>query len=132
MAVACLIAVTLNARAQDEDPGFLTTARSGGGVVDFGSPNAVTNRIAEDAQPREALVRERLVQPWFDWKESLQERTGVSLGLDYSSLFLTADNSIGEDDASSGMVRFFGSWDAVARNTGNTGSLVWKIENRHR
>jgi porin len=85
---------------------------------DFGGPNAVTNRIAEDADPREALVRERLVQPWFDWKESLQDRTGVSLGLDYSSLFLWSDPSIGDDKASSGMV--------------NTGSLIWKVENRHR
>lgn len=130
--MACLIAATLNARAQDEDPGLLTTAHAGGGAVDFGSPNAVTNRIAEDAEPREALVKERLVQPWFDWKESLQERTGVGLGLDYSSLFLWSDPSIGDDKASSGMVRFFGSWDAVGRDTKNTGSLVWKVENRHR
>jgi porin len=119
-------------QAQDADPGFLTTARAGGGFVNFGSPNAVTNRIEEDAEPREALVKERALQPWFDWKESLQERTGVGLGLDYTSLFLAADNSAGEDNSSSGMLRFFGSWDAVGHGTKNTGSLIWKIENRHR
>ncbi len=30
------------------------------------------------------------------------------------------------------MVRFFGSWDLVGRESGNTGALVWKVEHRHR
>jgi porin len=30
------------------------------------------------------------------------------------------------------MVRFFGSWDLVGRESGNTGALVWKIEHRHK
>jgi len=132
LSMACLIAVTSTAQAQDETPGFATTARAGGGVVDFGSPNSVTNRIAEDAQAREALVEERALQPWFDWKDSLYERTGVSIGLDYSSIFLTSNNNAGEDDASSGIFRFYGSWEATGRGTKNTGSLVWKVENRHR
>ena len=120
-------------QAQDEPPaGLATTARAAGGVIKFGSPNKVENRIAEDARPREALVEERVLQPWFDWKESLYESTGVSLGLDYSNFFLAANNDFGKDSASSGMIRFFGSWEAVNRGSKNTGSLVWKIENRHR
>ena len=29
------------------------------------------------------------------------------------------------------MVRFYGSWDAIGRESGNTGTLVWKVEHRH-
>lgn len=97
----------------------------------FGSPDAVENQIAEDAQTREALVKERALQPWFDWKTGLQERTGFSFGIDYSSLYFGADNTTGEDSASGGMVRFFGAWDLVGRESGNTGALVWKVEHRH-
>jgi len=107
--------------AQDSDAG-----------ANFGGPDAVDNRIADDARPREALVKKRALQPWFDWKESLKERTGISLGFDYSSLFLTANNTAGEDDASGGIFRFYGSWDAIGRGTKNTGTLVWKVEHRHR
>lgn len=114
-----LVSTVVNARNDDDG-------------LRFGGPDAVDNRIQQDAKPREAFVKERALQPWFDWKDSLYETTGVSLGLDHSSLFLTADNSIGKDDASAGMIRFYGSWEAVGRGTKNVGSLVWKVENRHR
>jgi porin len=127
----CLAAISVHAPAQETGEGTPSGARDGD-VVHFGGPNAVGNRIEDDAKPREALVKERALQPWFDWKESLMERSGVSLGLDYSSLFLAADNSAGADDASAGMFRFYGSWEAVGRGTKNSGALVWKVENRHR
>ena len=121
-----------HARAQEASSDLLTTARVGGGVVKFGGPESVARRIEDDVEPREAIVKERALQPWFDWKESLLERSGVSFGLDYSNVFLWSDPSNGTNDASSGMLRFYGSWEAVGRGTANTGSLVWKIENRHR
>ena len=98
----------------------------------FGSPDSVGNLIADDAKSIPALVQERLLDPWFEWKGSLQERHGLSFGVDYSALYLGSDNSLGEDNASGGMVRFFGSWDLVGRGTKNTGAFVWKIEHRHR
>ena len=42
------------------------------------------------------------------------------------------NDSLGEDNASGGMVRFFGYWDLVNRGGPNKGSLNWKIENRHK
>jgi porin len=97
----------------------------------FGSPDAVENQIADDAQSIPALIKERWLDPWSKWKTDLKENTGFSFGLDYSALYLGADNSLGRDDASAGMLRFFGSWDLVGRGTKNTGALVWKVEHRH-
>ena len=91
-------------------------------------------RIADDAASRPSFVEERLLDPWFDWKQGLQEDTGFSFGLDYSSLYLQSseDGASGDDSAASGMLRVFGSWDLVGRGTKNTGAAVWKIEHRHR
>ena len=99
--------------------------------IGFGSPNATENLIADDAQPVTAFVKERVLDPWFEWKASLQDEHGISLGLDYSALYLGASDSLGEDSASGGMVRFFGSWDLAGRGGKNSGALVWKVEHRH-
>ena len=51
----------------------------------------------------------------------------------YSAVYMQA-NTVPENadkSASSDMVRFYGSWDAVNRKTSNTGGLVWKLEYRH-
>ena len=44
---------------------------------------------------------------------------------------VAADPEGAEDQASSGMVRFYGAWDLVGRESGNSGAFVWKVENRH-
>ena len=66
-----------------------------------------------------------------DWKNGIAERTGFNWSLDYSALFMSVNDSPGEDTASGGMVRFFGYWDLVNRGGPNKGSLNWKVENRH-
>jgi porin len=98
----------------------------------FGGPDAVENVISDDAKPISALIKERVTDPWFEWKKGLQEETGFSFGVDYSSLLLTAEGSTGNDNASGGMARLFGAWDLVGRGTKDTGALVWKVEHRHR
>lgn len=107
-----------------------TTASSSAPL--FGGPGAVENQIDTDAEPVSALMKERVLQPWFEWKTSLQEQTGLSFGLDYIGLYLGADNSAGEDKAAGGILRFFGSWDLIGRGSPNSGALVWKVEHRHR
>ncbi len=97
----------------------------------FGSPDAVENQIADDAKPRSALIDGRASQSWFDWKTALQNDHGLSLGVDYTGVYLGANESLGDDSASGGMIRFFGSWDLVGRGTKNTGAFVWKVEHRH-
>ena len=102
-------------------------------AANFGGPDAVENTIADDAATVPSMVEERLLGPWFKWKQELQDDTGFSFGLDYTPLYLksSADGFSGEDKASSGMLRVFGAWDLVGRGTPNTGAFVWKIEHRH-
>jgi len=123
LALACLLMAAVPVVAQDADGG-----------KNFGSPDAVDNQIADDAAPSGAALGDRLLQPWFDWKAGLQEKRGLSFGIDYSSVWMGSSEAglSGIDDASSGMVRFFGSWDLFGRGTKNTGGLVWKVEHRHK
>ena len=93
----------------------------------FGGPNAVENQLRNDAE----IDRPTIFEHWFDWKAELAEKHGLSFSIDYSAVYLGASESPGDDRASSGMVRFFGSWDLVGRGTKNTGAFVWKVEHRH-
>ena len=58
------------------------------------------------------------------------DRGGPSFGVDYSTVFLGATESLGRDESGGGMVRFFGSWE-LAGGESHTGTLVWKVEHRH-
>lgn len=109
-----------------------SNGKQGGG---FGGPDTVENLLADDAAEKQGLIKDKaLLQPWFDWKKSLQEDYGLSFGIDYSSAFFaTSKNGASGDDLfASGMVRFYGAWDIIGRGTKDTGALVWKIEHRHR
>lgn len=99
----------------------------------FGGPNATENIIEDDAKITGAVVKKRITQPWFDWKAKMQEEHGFSIGVDYTALGLTSSEkgASGDDNAASGMVRLFGSWDLVGRGTKNTGAIVYKVEHRH-
>jgi len=89
--------------------------------ANFGSPEAVENRIAADRKSREQPLKERLGEH------------GLNLALDYSAVALSASDVLPDsnDSASGGMVRFYGSWHALNRGKPNSGSLVWKVEHRH-
>ena len=99
----------------------------------FGGPDAPDNLIEDDARTKPATITKRATQGWFDWKKKVQDEHGFSIGLDYTALNLTSNEkgASGEDNAASGMIRVFGSWDLVGRGTKNTGALVYKLENRH-
>lgn len=94
-------------------------------------PDEVENLIAQD-RGADPLYQSRLTTPLRDWRDGVAERTGLNLSLDYTALYVGVSDSPGEEEAGSGMVRFFGFWDLVGRGGGNKGSLNWKVENRHR
>jgi porin len=102
-------------------------------AANFGGPNAVGNTIEDDARSKAASISRRATQGWFDWKQKLQKDHGFSLGLDYTPVyFKSSKNGVsGEDKASGGMLRVYGSWGLAGRGTKNTGSLVYKISHRH-
>ena len=99
----------------------------------FGGPNAVGNVLEDDARSKPATITKRVTQGWFDWKKKVQDDHGFSIGIDYTAVGLASSEKggSGEDNAGSGMVRLFGSWDLVGRGTKNTGALVYKLEHRH-
>ncbi|MBW3138252.1 carbohydrate porin [Ferrimonas balearica] len=87
----------------------------------FGGPNAVDNQLKEDQKQHEVSARER-------WAEF-----GLNLGVDYFLVGLWASDALpqSDDNAFSGVGRFYGSWALLNREGANTGSLVWKLEHRY-
>jgi len=100
----------------------------------FGSPDSVENLIEDDARKTGALIEKRIIEPWFEWKKSIQKKHGLSLGIDYTAAMLrsNATGVSGENNAAAGMLRFFGSWDLAGQGTKNTGAFIWKLEHRHK
>jgi porin len=95
------------------------------------SLDEVENQIKLDREAN-PLYESKLLAPIHEWKNGVAERTGFNWSLDYSAAFMGVNNSPGEDNAGSGMVRFFGFWDLVNRGGPNKGSLNWKVEHRHK
>ena len=91
--------------------------------------------MKEDEREKEPLVRvpaiDQVLAPWYDWKSRFNKAYGISFGLDYNVLALLATDSLGEEGAAGGIFRFFGNWTVTGRDSGNTGSMVFKVENRH-
>ncbi|MGR5243328.1 carbohydrate porin [Vibrio sp. PNB23_22_6] len=90
-------------------------------AANFGSPNTVGNTLAETKHENES------------WREALEEEHNLTFGLDYQALGLSATDPVtgGDDTASSGVARFYGTWNLVGLESGNVGGLVWKVEHRH-
>jgi porin len=102
----------------------------------FGGPGSVGADLREDDEIGKPWFRfegiDGAFQPWFDWKGRLNDDYGLSFGLDYTALGQAVTDSPGEDGAAGGIFRFFGDWTLCGRESGNTGSIVYKVENRHR
>ena len=99
-------------------------------------PSSVESMLLQDQAISEPALAPRwareLTRPYFDFKQDLQDRHDLAIGGDYNLLYQHADNSPGEDNAAGGVIRFFGAWTATGKGTPDTGSLVFKVENRHR
>jgi len=99
----------------------------------LGGPDAVENQMELDRADKDVLFESKYLEPYFEWKDGIKEKHGLSFGTDYTSVYLSAnDNLPGTDDYSaSGMIRFFGTWEILGRGTANTGALNFKIDHRH-
>ena len=99
----------------------------------FGGPGSVPGQLAEDARLKESLTDVSLPQNYTDWKENLRKEHGLSFTLDYTVGFVGATNTLYDDDSfSGGAARLYGSWELVGRESGNTGTFIFKAEHRHR
>jgi len=104
-------------------------------VPEFGGPSSVGAGLRQDDETKAGLIRlnflDRALKPWFDFKGRVNKRIGLAFGLDYTAIYQIATKSPGEDDAAGGIFRFFGSWTLFGRDSGNTGTFTYKVENRH-
>jgi porin len=101
--------------------------------ANFGGPDAVESLIESDKADKDVLLESDLFKPVLTWKEDLSEKYGLSLGSDYTSVYLAANDNLPatDDHASSGMIRFYGTWELFGRGTDNTGTLSLKFDHRH-
>jgi porin len=105
------------------------------GTESFGGPNSVGETLKNDDRDEgyRFVGLHTALSPYFSWKEGINKNYGLALSLDYNLLYQKANESAGdEDDAAGGIFRFFGSWAVLDRGGDNPGSIVVKVENRHR
>ena len=101
-------------------------------VVQFGGPNSVPGQMADDRRLEDALTDVTLPQGYTEWKENLRKENALDFTVDYNATTITASNTINDEDFfAGGVIRLFGQWDLVGRDTANKGSFIFKIENRH-
>ena len=93
-------------------------------------PDAVPNLLREEEETKSNLFDVRLFDNWFDAKKRFAEDSGLSFAVDYNVLAYKATDSVGKDDASTGVARFLAKWDLFGRGTADTGGVVFKFENR--
>jgi len=105
-------------------------------VPEFGGPSSVSGGLKEDAMKKEPALRfeglDSFFKPYFDSKTRVNKDMGLAYGFDYTAMYQSANESLGEESAGGGIFRAFGSWTVAGRETGNTGSIVYKVENRHK
>jgi porin len=63
-------------------------------------------------------------------KKALEERTGLTYGLDNQTQYLATDSDRSPSVAASNVTRFYGVWTATGRGTPDDGALVFKVEYR--
>ena len=123
--VFALIMITQYGTAQEVQKPDTTQAQ-------FGGPGSVQGQEAEDRKAKTSVFEVGEMPAYSDWKDKLREKHALTYTVDYSSAVFTATNTLNSDNLfASGALRFYGSWSPVGRKSGNTGSFIWKVENRH-
>jgi len=132
LAIVVMTGLALFANAADEKE---TKTGKAGYKSDaaFAGPASTTSQLAEDDAIKDPAFRlpwfHDLFQPWFDAKSVLKEKSGLQLGMAYTALYQKAD---GYGEAASGILKLSGSWALLNPESGNTGSLVFSADARHR
>jgi porin len=125
---AGIVVVPPAASAQEADQAQDTTRAH----PSLAGPDQVDNQLASDARPKEPLVSFGFLDGYFAFKDRLKENSGFGFGIDYTAAYFGASAGLEADNAGSGILRLFGSWELVGRGTENAGVFVYKIEHRHR
>jgi porin len=102
----------------------------------FNGPSSVRAQLEEDDELKDPVVRfphiDQALKPWLDFKHWVNQTIGLQFGFDYTTLFQWLSHSqTNEDHARMGIFRAYGSWTLIGRDTGNPGTLVYKVDHRH-
>ena len=117
----CLFLSVLRVSAQEMDS-----------IPALGSVDQVDNRLVFDDIVKHPVFELSFLDPYFEFKKSVKEKTGLSFALDYTTLYFGSNSKIGSGEAGSGIFRFYGSWELIGKKSGNSGALIYKIEHRHK
>ncbi|MGB5677242.1 MAG: carbohydrate porin, partial [Gammaproteobacteria bacterium] len=101
-------------------------------IPTFGGPSSTGTQLIEDNQRVTGDFIQDSMPGWFAYKDRLMDEHGFALGVNYSTLYQKASAALGEDNAWGGIFQLPASWTLVNRGSKNTGTLVFKAENRHR
>lgn len=94
-------------------------------------PDSVSVQLKNDSEEKADVLDLNLLEKWKTWKAGITEKTGLGFGADYTAVGFAATSSPGDDTSASGIARFYGSWAFLNHGAKNTGSIDFKIENRH-
>lgn len=103
-------------------------------VVD-GGQNTTDADLKNDDASRGAWLgkgySKSIFAPYYKQKQSLIDKAGIAIGMDYMFLNQYASFSFSDQQAASGIFRVFATWGVFRKTPNVQGSLTVKIENRH-
>lgn len=106
-----------------------------GELPSIGGPDGVEAELEEQDKLKDYrfTILHDALKPWFDWKARLNDKHGLSLGINATVLGQYSGDSPGDNDtAAGGIYRFQGSWKAIGRGGKNPGSLGFRLEYRRK
>jgi porin len=114
----------------------LEDAEGSPSLAGFGGPGSVATQLRSDEGPKGSLFRPRgipaALRSYAVFKERLRDEYSLSYGMDYNLLYQHAGESLGEHNASGGVMRLFGTWTLFDQASAHPGSIEFKVEDRHR
>ena len=100
-------------------------------IPEFGGPGSVGVDLKDDNKiPATGDFIKDGMPGWFATKQEMVEKHGLAYGLNLSTLYQSASAALGEDDAWGGILQLPVSWTVLNRGGKNTGTIVFKAENR--
>jgi porin len=101
-------------------------------IPEFGGPSSVGVELKADNQtpPATGDFIENALPGWFATKQEMLEQYGLAYGLNFSTLYQSASESLGEDSAMGSIVQLPVSWTVLNRGSDNSGAIVLKLEHR--
>lgn len=124
-----IISNAQNTTEQDTTKGYFNEENLGGA--------SIGRQLELDNEPYtfEYRYKVKYMKGWYDWKNQLNEKTGIQLGFNYSSLYMRSSEVISNENnqnTASGILDILIGWNVVNRKKGkNKGTLSLKFSDRH-